>query len=336
MSDAMSAPCIKEAPARVIFNPASGGGSCTLEELRVVLGDRRLDWVRTEHLDDAREAAREWRGLLVVAGGDGTLNEAVHGIGQAGFPDDVTLALLPTGTGNDLARRLAVPADPEGAGEVLRAGRVRSLDAARACSEEVGERFFVNVAVGGAGAEVSEAADDEGFKGRWGRLAYSRVFLGVARSFDAPDVRLVIDGEELRSRALNVVVGNCRYAGGGWPAAPRANPEDGLLDLVVVEQAGPLGLLDLGRKALAGADYLDDEGVLFARGRSIRVETVPAGGFGFNADGELIGCGPVEFSVVPRALDVIVGPGYAPELSEKTPCRSGLPRGLAGTNGRER
>ena len=63
-----------------------------------LLGDGRLDWVRTEHLGDAREAAREWRGLLEVAGGDGTLNEVVHGIGLAGFPEDVTLALLPTGT----------------------------------------------------------------------------------------------------------------------------------------------------------------------------------------------------------------------------------------------
>ena len=53
----MSVPCIKEAPARVIFNPASGSGSRTPEELRAVLGNRRLDWVRTEHLVDVREAA---------------------------------------------------------------------------------------------------------------------------------------------------------------------------------------------------------------------------------------------------------------------------------------
>lgn len=210
----MSVPCMKEAPARVIFNPASARRARTPEELRAVLGDRRLDWVRTEHLGDVREAARRWRcGLLVVAGGDGTLNEAVLGLGQAGFPEDVTLALLPTGTGNDLARTLGVPADPGGAGEVLRAGRVRSLDAARSRSGKVGERFFVNVAVGGAGAKVSEAADDEGFKDRWGKLAYLRAFLDVARIFDALDVRLVIDGDERRVRALNVAVDGPRPSG---------------------------------------------------------------------------------------------------------------------------
>ena len=325
----MSIPCAEEAPARVIFNPTSGGGSWMPEELRAVLGGRRVDWVRTENLGDAREAAREWRGLLVVAGGDGTLNEAVHGIGLAGFPEDVTLALLPTGTGNDLARTPGVPADPEGAGEVLQAGRTRSLDAARVRSGKVGERFFVNVAVGGAGAEVSEAADDEEFKERWGSMAYSRAFLKVARSFDAPNTKLTVDGEVHRVRAVNVAVGNCRYAGGGWPAAPDADPEDGLLDLVVVEQAGPLGLLALGRKVIAGVDYLRDEGIFFARGKSIGVETEPAGGFGFNVDGELVGNGPAEFSVVPRALKVIVGPGYAPKPLGNDPHRPGLPHDLA-------
>ena len=105
----MSVPRVEEAPARVIFNPASGGGAWMPQELRALLGYRRLDGVRTEHLGDALEAAREWRGLLVVAGGDGTLNEVVHGIGLAGFPEDVTLALLPTGTGMPV-RGFAPPA----------------------------------------------------------------------------------------------------------------------------------------------------------------------------------------------------------------------------------
>ncbi len=245
------------------------------------------------------------------------MNEVVQGLGSAGFPEGVTLALLPMGTGNDLARTLAVPDGSEGACEVVRAGRVRALDVARVCSEGAGEKFFVNVAVGGMGAEVSAVADDEGLKGRWGSLTYSRAFLEVAKGHDAPRLKLTVDGEEHRIRAVNVAVGNCRHAGGGWPAAPYANPEDGLLDLVAVEGTGPLRLLALGKKVLAGEDYLRSEGVFFARGRSIRVETEPAGGFKFNADGELVGRDPSEFSVIPRALNVIVGPGYAPEPPEK-------------------
>ena len=319
----MSIPCTEQTPTRLICNPVSGGGAWNPERLRAEFGDRKFDWRLTQGPDDAREAAREWRsGLLVVAGGDGTVNEVVQGLGSAGFPDGVTLALLPTGTGNDLARTLAVPTDLEEALETMRAGRTRSLDAARVCSEKVGERFFVNVAVGGVGAKVSEAADDEGLKDRWGRLTYSRAFFEVTQGFDAPKLKLTVDGEQRRIRAVNVAVGNCRYAGGGWPAAPRANPEDGLLDLVAVKEAGPSGLLALAKEVLAGRDYLRSEGVYFARGRSIRVETEPPGGFGFNVDGELIGCGPAEFCVIPRALKVIVGPGYAPDPFGRAPRRS--------------
>ena len=314
---------MEQTPTRVICNPGSGGGSWEPEKLRAELGDRKVDWCLTQGADDAREAALEWRaGLLVVAGGDGTVNEVVQGLGSAGFPDGVTLALLPTGTGNDLARTLAVPTDLREALETMRAARTRSLDAARVRSEEVGERFFVNVAVGGVGAKVSEAADDEGIKDRWGRLTYSRAFFEAAQGFDSPKLKLMVDGEERRIRAVNVVVGNCRYAGGGWPAASRANPKDGLLDLVAVEEAGPSGLLALAKEVLAGRDYLESEGVYFARGRSIGVETDPPGGFGFNVDGELIGCGPAEFSAIPRALKVVVGPGYAPDPLEKAPWRS--------------
>jgi diacylglycerol kinase (ATP) len=93
-----------KAKARVICNPSSGGGRSDVGRLRAELGSFEADWVDTGSKDEAAEAAREWReGLLIVAGGDGTINEVVNGLGQAGFPEGVTLALLPCGTGNDLA-----------------------------------------------------------------------------------------------------------------------------------------------------------------------------------------------------------------------------------------
>ncbi len=310
----MNGGSVEDSPVRVICNPASGGGTYELEAIRAGLGDLKPDWVFTEGRGDAREAARGWRdGLLVVIGGDGTVNEVVDGLGMAGFPKDVTLALLPTGTGNDLAATLEIPADAGRAMEVFRRGRVRALDAARIRSREVGERFFVNVATGGIGAEASGTADDGGLKSRWGRLAYLRALMQEIRTFEPRKVRLTVDGLRYQVHAVNLAVGNCRYAGGCWPAAPKANPEDGLLDVVVVEEAKLPELLALVPKVLAGADYLGSEGVFFARGREIRVETEPPGGLEFNADGELIGRGPAEFIVIPRTLKVIVGPGYSPK-----------------------
>ena len=159
--------------ARVICNPSSGGGAYDPDELREELGGFELDWVRTEGPEDAIQAAGEWReGLLLVAGGDGTVNDVVNGLGNAGFPEGVTLGILPTGTGNDLAATLCIPEDADLAEDVIRQDRVRTLDVARVRSEGIGERFFINVATGGLGAEISRANEGE-LKERWGKLSTS-------------------------------------------------------------------------------------------------------------------------------------------------------------------
>ena len=307
---------VSKTGVRVICNPSSGGGTCETDQLRETLGSFEPDWVETGSKDDAVEAAREWRdGLLLVAGGDGTINDVINGLGQAGFPESVTLGLLPSGTGNDLAATLAVPENPDGAKEVIRQNRVRTLDVARVRSRGIGERFFINVATGGIGAEISDANDEE-FKSRWGKLSYLRASLEVARRFDVRETMLHLDGEERRVRAVNIAIGNCRYAGGGWLAAPKANPEDGLLDVVVIEDIDIKEFLTLAPTALLKADYLDREGVYATRAREVRVETHP-GGLDFTVDGEVIGDEPAEFVVLPRALKVIVGPGYVPEPEEE-------------------
>ena len=301
--------------ARVICNPSSGGGSCEPKAVREVLTNFDIEWIDTLGAGDAHRAAQEWSdGLLIVAGGDGTVNEVVNGLGKAGFPKDVTLAVLPMGTGNDLAATLAIPNDLELAEKSIRKNRVRTLDVARVRSEGVGERFFINVATGGFGAETSSLADEK-LKDRWGKLAYFRASLEKARDFDVREVKVTFDGEELMLRAVNVAVGNCRYAGGGWLAAPKANPEDGLLDLVVIEDIGLKEALALAPAALAKSDYLGKEGVFCARSRKVRVETRP-GGLEFTADGELIGDEPVDFEVIPHILEVVVGPDYVPEPEE--------------------
>ena len=184
-----------KARARVICNPSSGGGSCEPDAVRETLGEFDIEWITTEGAGDAHRAAEEWSdGLLIVVGGDGTVNGVVNGLGKAGFPKDVTLAVLPMGTGNDLAATLAIPDDIEEAEESIRENRVRTLDVARVRSEGVGERFFINVATGGFGAETSSLADEE-LKDRWGKLAYFRASLEKSRDFDAREVRVTLDGD---------------------------------------------------------------------------------------------------------------------------------------------
>ena len=303
---------MQKSKALVICNPTSGGGAYDPDEIREELEGMELDWIETRGPEDAMEAAQDWKdGLLIVAGGDGTVNDVVNGLGKAGFPDGVTLGILPTGTGNDLAATLCIPEDTELAEDVIRQNRERKLDVARVRSEGVGERFFINVATGGLGAEISDANDEE-LKKRWGKLSYLRASLEVARNFDVRQLSLYLDGEEWGVKAVNIAVGNCRYTGGGWPATPKANPEDGLLDVVVIETLGAVELFNLAPAVLAEYSYLDKEGVFFVRAKEIRVETKPPG-LEFTADGEVIGNEPAQFSVLPQTLKVIVGPGYVPE-----------------------
>ena len=303
---------MEKSKARVICNPSSGGGSYDPDEIRDELEGLEVEWVQTEGPEDAIGAAEEWsEGLLVVAGGDGTINDVVNGLGRAGFPEGVTLGILPAGTGNDLAATLCIPEDPDLAKDVILQNRGRWLDVARVRSDGIGERFFINVATGGLGAEISDANDEE-LKRRWGKLSYLRASLEVARNFDVRELTLYIDGEERQVEAVNIAVGNCRYTGGGWPATPKANPEDGLLDVVIIENLGVTDLLNLTPAVLAESDYLDSDGVLFVRAKEIRVDTQPPG-LEFTVDGEVIGNEPAQFSVLPRALKVIVGPEYVPE-----------------------
>ena len=303
---------MEKSKARVICNPTSGGGSYDPDEIRAELGDLEVEWIETKGPEDAIEAAEEWReGLLIVAGGDGTINDVVNGLGRAGFPEGVTLGILPAGTGNDLAATLCIPEDPELAEDVIRENRGRWLDVARVRSEGIGERFFINVATGGLGAEISNFNDEE-LKKRWGKLSYLRASLEVARNFEVRELTIHLDGEQRGVKAVNIAVGNCRYTGGGWPATPKANPEDGLLDVVVIETLGAGELFGLAPAALAKFDYLDKDGVFFARAKDVVIETQPPG-LEFTADGEVIGDEPAEFSVLPQALKVVVGPGYVPE-----------------------
>jgi diacylglycerol kinase (ATP) len=302
---------MEKSKARVICNPTSGGGDYDPDQIRAELEGLEVEWIETDGPEDAIKAAEEWQeGLLIVAGGDGTINDVVNGLGRAGFPEDVTLGILPAGTGNDLAATLCIPEDPDLAEDVILQNRGRWLDVARVQSEGIGERFFINVATGGLGAEISGVNDEE-LKKRWGKLSYLRASLEVAKDFDVRGLTLYLDGERREVEAVNVAVGNCRYTGGGWPATPKANPEDGLLDVVIIEALGAGELLGLAPAALAEFDYLDKDGILFARAKEVYIETYP--GLEFTVDGEVIGDDPAEFSVIPHSLQVLVGPDYVSE-----------------------
>jgi len=292
----------------VILNPNAGsvGETAVLEESLGRLPGTSVKLTRKA--GDAERLAREALELgverIVAAGGDGTLNEVVNGL-SADF-GRACLGLLPMGTGNDFARTIGVPNDLEGALAVLREGRMRAVDVARA---QIGDtagrgRCFLNMSAGGFSGEVSERASDA--KDRWGPLAYMRAAIGALPELKGFLTRITLNGAEiLELETYNLVVSNGRYVASGIPVAPQAVLDDGLLDVMIAPATTIPQLAVLVPTVLLGR-HADSDLLLFRKATRVEIECDPP--MAFNVDGELLGEGTARFDVLPRALRMIVGP----------------------------
>lgn len=248
------------------MNPAAGGGAgpdpviAAFEER----GGHRVR--RTAGPGDAeafaRDAADAGERRIVVAGGDGTLREVVQGLaaGRDGF--EVTLGLVPLGTGNDFARSLALPDDPRAALDLALAdgpGTIVGVDLMRVSLDGGTPTFAVNAVIVGQGGAVGDVLDPD-VKERWGPLSYLRGAVEVAARL-AP-VRMAVtrpDGTCREASILNVVAANGRFAGHGVPVAPGARPDDGRLEVVVVDAIPLVRLAALLPHLVAGDDGMDPD-----------------------------------------------------------------------------
>lgn len=297
-------------PFHVLLNAHAGGDADPVRQAARLHPDAEL--VEADDLADAaEEAARGGIGLVVAAGGDGTVHAVANGLMRVGDGAESrpTLAICPMGTGNDLARTLSIPIGAP-CTEVLRLlerGERRAIDAIRVESPD-GDCYAVNACSGGFTSLVDEAMTSE-LKSRWGAFAYA---IGTARALpDIEEYRTTIawDGAEPEEvRAFNVLVANGRTVGGGTPVAPGASLEDGLLDVVVVREGGALDMARLTARAYTTRDYTEDEKVIFRRCRRVEVASSPS--MAFNVDGDPHTTHPVSFEVVPSAIRVVVGPEY--------------------------
>ena len=238
--------------------------------------------------------------MIVAAGGDGTLNEVINGIGEN--LGDTRVGLLPLGTGNDFARTIGIPTDLEAALEVIRAGETRAVDLVRVTSDEV--RYFVNVSAGGFSGLVDEKLTPE-MKKTWGPLAYLRSAAAALPELRAYRTTLAFDNTDSAVLELyNVVVANGRYVGGGTLIAPEASIDDGLLDIILIQKRSAPELVLLAAQVALGS-HLSSDAIVFRRAAKFTVNSKP--GMWFNVDGELVGNEPASFEVLPGAIQFIVG-----------------------------
>ena len=282
----------------LIVNPSAGGGRAArlLPAVEAALRERGLRFrvERTTSMEHARELARsacDAGEIAAAMGGDG-LTGAVAGElqGTRGL-----LAILPGGRGNDFARKLGIGADPAAACEHIVSGRELQLDVARA-----GERVFIGILSAGIDSEVNRIANATRLK--LGTLVYLYGDLRALASWRPAQWTVEVDGERRSFAGYSVAVANSGIFGGGMRLVPDASLEDGLLDVVLIEDRPRWRYLSGLTKVFSGK-HVDDPGLQFIRGR--RVSITADRPFTAYADGDPIVDLPATIDVIPRALRVL-------------------------------
>ena len=271
---------------------------------------RRAGWSAEGTVVDTKRQLRHGaaRGVkdgvdaVIAVGGDGAVSQVLQSLAGT----DVALGVVPMGTGNLLAGNLDIPLGLD-AVAVLAGGVRRTIDLG---SVKVGgKRRYFAVACGvGFDAEVMDATDRKA-KRRFGKLAY--VASAIRRQGQVRDVgyELTIDGEVRSTDAAQVLVANFGTVSAGLKPRLEVDPDDGLLDVIVISAAGPLGGLLAGLEALRQDEPgQTPEGHVF-RTRARRVRIKAASRRLVEADGSVAGTTPIKVSVRPAALKVIVPAG---------------------------
>jgi diacylglycerol kinase (ATP) len=309
-------------PARtkLIVNPASGGERAldhvAAIEARLRQRGGRVDVVVTGGAGDAERAGATAAGercdTIVVAGGDGTLNEVLNGVAQV--PDAlaaVTFGVLPLGTGNDFATAIGVPGDIGEALDWILTAEPRHVDVGR-----LNGRVFLNISAGGFIAEVSDAVGSQ-MKTVLGKLAY---LVGGAQALvdHEPAVAHVVvedDGPASPGTALPggaspgpvslqaFAVCNSRLIGGGRLIAPHAVIDDGWLDVCLIHAMPMLEFLALLRRVSDGG-HVDHDRVSYFRAR--RLELAFEQPVKVNTDGQVLDATRCRYDVLPRATRVLL------------------------------
>lgn len=247
----------------------------------------------------AQEAVTDGVDVLVVGGGDGTLHEVVNGLMKLESPADIAVGVLPLGTANDFAKGCGIPLAPLEALQLAASGSPVPIDLAQANGV-----FFVNVATGGFGAQVTASTPPE-LKKVLGIGAHALVGLLRAARMTPYQGRLVTPSGSVEGSFIALAVGNARQAGGGFTVAPKALLDDGLLDLMAIAEFHARDLR-LVRDEFEHFESPRNQFVHYWQGPRFEIE-VPS--LPINLDGEPYQWDRIAFEVEPRALRMVLPEG---------------------------
>jgi diacylglycerol kinase (ATP) len=304
----------------VVLNPASRGGALQShfaaieKKLRAALGPIEIEQTRGPRDAEriAREAVRAGVDRIIVAGGDGTMSEVVTGLLSAGLGRYAKIAPLALGTGGDLLRSFGATRHVDAAIERIVGGKTRCVDAGRARFRDSEGRectsYFLNVASLGVSGLVTKLVN-EAPKALGGRLSFLLATLRALARYRPLGISLEIDGKPFFEGPLTLATAaNGRFFGGGMQVAPRASPDDGLLDVVVVSGLTTAELVRRLPRLYRGT-HLGIPGVSSATCRRLDAAPLagtPGPGTVFTElDGEPLGMLPASYEVLPGAVTLL-------------------------------
>ncbi|TFG73788.1 MAG: diacylglycerol kinase family lipid kinase [Anaerolineales bacterium] len=308
---------------RIIYNPTAGPWDMTRSLKRLALYLDKSGWstelIQTAYPGDAtfyaRQAAEQGVELVLVAGGDGTINEAVNGL----VDSPTVMGIVPVGTGNILAHQLHMPllslVAPlyiRDVGEAILNSRVQQVDAG-----VINDRHFICWAGLGLDAEIAAQLEPRPrYAKRFRTLPYIVAGFIIASDFRGVRSHVLISDRNIRTRALMVVASNIQLYASFFNIAPQAKMDDGLLDIFVFKGLGfSYALRHLF--SFFGGRHLQSSEVLHALARDLHVETTPK--VAVHLDGDPYGVTPVAVYLKPGALKLLVPPPAPRSLFTKPP-----------------
>lgn len=316
-------------PVHIILNPRSGRGTGQRlrPEIERELARHGLDFTIEETtasghaVDLARAAALRGLRTVVAAGGDGTIHEVVNGLLQArteGARTTPALGVIPIGTGNDFVKSVNGGTDRERAYQVLAYGAIRHFDLGR-ISWTGGSEYFMNGV--GTGIDVEVVRQITRLPRLPGVVSYLVGLFRALLHFRPLPLRMRINGEELEQKVMIVAVGNGFCLGGGFRLFPDALPDDGHLDICIVDQLNLLQVMDLIPRILLGR-HTRHPRVSMRTASTIEVVARGEEPLFFQVDGELrepASARRLEIEIVRSILPVLTGGPEAVSINMAKP-----------------
>ena len=295
--------------ARLIVNPVAGAGKTGKKwpQIRRLLKSIGLHFEHdlTEAPGHAKSAVKKGYELVVSVGGDGTLNEIVNGLYDAGNIKEVMLGIIGTGTGSDYIRTIGIPRQHKEACQHLLNPRKLVVDLGiveYGSNSQIAKRLFVNLAGLGFDAEVAKATTQR-FKALGPMPSYLMGLLTTFLFYKNKEVSLKLDGKAEDRKVCTIMMSNGKYGGGSMLVAPQADPTDGLFDVLIIDDLTKPDLLWSLPRIYKGT-HLTHPKVTIKRAREIEIQTKQQ--MSLQADGELLGETPARFRVLPAALNVAI------------------------------